>query len=156
MSCQDQANGGFSVWMLMEGDARKLGTLSNAIDLVRKRKTEVLSGKKLPEKIRTRVVRFEELAKDAENYCKANNQGQQFDLYRIGRLNEEFGNQPAAIPIGDLRKWFGEQEWENATHNRYKTTISLIHRLGQRTAKCNQIPRSWSSTRRKTTSACVS
>lgn len=127
---------GSGIWWIQyfDSDGRrrreKAGTRSNAIDLVRKRKTEVLSGKKLPEKIRTRVVRFEELAMDAETYCQANNQGQQFDLYRIGRLKKEFGNRPAAIPIDDLRKWFGEQEWANATHNRYKTTLSLIYRLG--------------------------
>jgi site-specific recombinase XerD len=118
----------------------KAGTRSNAIDLVRKRKTEALSGKKLPEKIRARVVRFEELATDAETYCKANNQGQQFDLYRIGRLKKEFGNRPANIPIEDLRKWFGEQSWENATHNRYKTMLSLVYRLGIENGKVQSNP----------------
>jgi site-specific recombinase XerD len=137
---------GSGIWWIQyfDSDGRrrreKAGTRSNAIDLVRKRKTEALSGKKLPEKIRTRVVRFEELATDAEKYCKANNQGQQFDLYRIGRLKDEFGNRPAAIPIEDLRKWFGEQKWENATHNRYKTTLSLIYRLGMENGKAQSNP----------------
>jgi integrase len=137
---------GSGIWWIQYFDAdgrrrrEKAGTRSNAIDLVRKRKTEVLSGKKLPEKIRARVVRFEELAEDAETYCKANNQGQQFDLYRIGRLKEEFGSRPATIPIEDLRKWFGEQEWENATHNRYKTTLSLIYRLGTENGKVQSNP----------------
>jgi integrase len=137
---------GSGIWWIQYFDAdgrrrrEKAGTRSNAVDLVRKRKTEALSGKKLPEKIRARVVRFEELADDAKTYCKANNQGQQFDLYRIGRLKEEFGNRPAAIPIEDRRKWFGEQEWENATHNRYKTTLSLIYRLGTENGKVQSNP----------------
>ena len=77
---------GSGVWWIQYFDAEgrrhreKAGTRGNAIDLVQKRKNEVLTGKKLPEKLRVRLVRFEELTADAESYCKANNQGQQFDL----------------------------------------------------------------------------
>ena len=137
---------GSGVWWIQyfdtEGRRRreKAGTRSNAIDLVRKRKTEALSGKKLPEKLRARLVRFEELTKDAEAYCKANNQGQQFDFYRIGRLKSEFGNRPAVIPIENLRRWFDAQEWENGTYNRYKTTLSLIYRLGIENGKVQSNP----------------
>ncbi len=35
---------------------------------------ELLEGKKLPEQLRGRVVRFAEIADDALAYCKANNQ----------------------------------------------------------------------------------
>ena len=74
-----------------------------AIKLYQKRKTEILEGKKLPEQLRGRVVLFAEIADDALAYCKANNQGQQFDGYRIGRLKDEFGNYAAEIPVEDLR-----------------------------------------------------
>jgi len=127
---------GTGVWWVRyaDGDGRIrreiAGSKSNASDLYTKRKAEVLTKKKLPEKLQVRAVRFLELAEDGQKYCKANNQGQQFDLYRIGRLKAEFGNRPALIPIVDLRLWFDEQEWENATYNRYKTTLSLIYRLG--------------------------
>jgi hypothetical protein len=105
---------GSGVWWIQYFDAEgrrrreKAGTRSNAILLVQKRRTEILSGKKLPERLRLRVVRFSELAEDAEKYCKANNQGQQFDLYRIGRLRAEFGSRPGLIPIKELRNWFDE------------------------------------------------
>ena len=134
------------VWYVQYFDAdgrrrrEKAGTKGNAIDLYRKRKNEVLTGKKLPEKLRARMVRFSELAEDAEAYCKANNQGQQFDLYRIGRLKEEFGNTPAEIPIGNLRQWFSEQDWKDATFNRYKTMLSLIYRLGTENGKVKSNP----------------
>jgi len=127
---------GSGVWWIQFFDAEgrrhreKVGSRGNAIDLYRKRKTEVLTGKKLPEKLRARVVRFSELAADAEAYCKTNNQGQQFDCYRIGRLSEEFGNRAAVIPVKDFRDWFDGQEWKPGTYNRYKTTLSLIYRLG--------------------------
>ena len=137
---------GSGVWWIQYFDAdgrrrrEKAGTRSDAILLVQKRRTEILSGKKLPERLRARVVRFSELAEDAEKYCKANNQGQQFDLYRIGRLRAEFGSRPGLIPIKELRNWFDEQEWENATHNRYKTTLSLIYRLGMEHGKVQANP----------------
>jgi len=67
---------------------------SAAVKLYQKRKTEILEGKKLPEQLRGRVVRFAEIADDALAYCKANNQGQQFDAYRIRRLKDEFGDYP--------------------------------------------------------------
>jgi integrase len=135
------------VWWIQyfdsEGRRRreKAGTRGSAIDLYRKRKQQALEKKKLPERLRARQVRFDELAKDAEVYCKANNQGQQFDLYRIGRLKGEFGNYPAAaITIEDLRKWFDEQEWQAGTYNRNKTTLSLIYRLGIENGKVQSNP----------------
>jgi site-specific recombinase XerD len=138
---------GSSIWWIQyfdsEGRRRreKAGTRGSAIDLYRKRKQQALEKKKLPERLRVRMVRFDELAKDAEAYCKANNQGQQFDLYRIGRLKQEFGNYPAsAITIEDFRKWFDAQEWQSGTHNRNKTTLSLIYRLGIENGKVQSNP----------------
>ena len=138
---------GSGIWWIQyfdsEGRRRreKAGTRGSAIDLCRKRKQQALEKKKLPERLRVRVVRFEELAEDAEAYCKANNQGQQFDLYRIGRLKQEFGRySAAAITIEDLRKWFDEQEWQAGTYNRNKTTLSLIYRLGIENGKVQANP----------------
>jgi len=129
-------------WYEAEGRRHReeAGSKSNAINLYRKRKSEALAGKKLPEKLRGRVVRFSELAEDAESYCQANNQGQEFDCYRIGRFKEEFGNGPAEIPVEDFRRWFNEQVWKEATHNRYKTMLSLIYRLGMEHGKVKSNP----------------
>jgi integrase len=66
--------------------------------------------------------------------------GQQFDVYRIKRLKEEFGNRQAGIPIEDLRKWFNEQDWRPGTYNRYKTMLSLIYRLGIENGKLPSNP----------------
>jgi integrase len=108
----------------------KAGTKGNAIDLYRKRKLEALTGTKLPEKLRRRTIRFSELAEDARKYVNANNVGSKFDGYRLDRLIAEFGDRLGEIPIEDLRRWFGDQEWRPATYNRYKTTLSLVYRLG--------------------------
>lgn len=116
------------------------GTKSAAITLYRKRKTEVLMGKKLPETFRVRSIKFSELADDARQYCRTNNLGQQFDQYRIGRLVKEFGNRNADIPVEALRAWFSEQKWEAGTYNRYKSMLSLIYRLGMENGKVNANP----------------
>src|SRR5256885_6363306 len=126
---------GSGIWWICYFDAtgkkhrEKVGRKSAAIDLYRKRKTEVLEGKKLPDRVRLRAVSFSEIAEDAVEYCKANNQGHQFDSYRIGRLKAEFGNFSSEVPIEDLRRWFNEQEWAAGTYNRYKSTLSLVYRL---------------------------
>jgi len=137
---------GSHVWWVRYADSvgrirrEKAGAKSAAIKLYQKRKTEILEGKKLPEQLRGRVVRFAEIADDALAYCKANNQGQQFDAYRIGRLKDEFGNYAAEIPVEDLRRWFSEQEWQPGTHNRYKSTLSLMFRLAIENKKASTNP----------------
>jgi integrase len=137
---------GSGVWWIQYFDAQgrrrreKAGVKSSAIILYRKRKTEALEGKKLPEKLRARVVRFSELAQDALEYCRANNRGWRTDHSRIRHLREAFGNRPAAIPIEDLRRWFGEQQWTPATFNRYKSMLSLIYRLGKENKKVDFNP----------------
>ena len=129
------------MWWVRYADAEgrirreKAGSKGTAIQLYQKRKSQVLQGQKLPEKFRARVVKFSELVDDAMEYCKANNQGYKFDGYRLGRLKKEFGNCKADLPIEDLRRWFSEQKWKNATCNRYKSTLSLVYRLGMENGK---------------------
>lgn len=137
---------GSGVWWIQYFDAQgrrrreKAGLKSIAGILYRKRKTEALEGKKLPEKLRARLVRFSELAEDALEYCSANNRGWQTDRCRIEYLLREFGNQPAEIPIDDVRRCFSGQDWTPATFNRYKSMLSLIYRLGMENKKVASNP----------------
>ena len=127
---------GSDVWWIRYADAsgkirREIaGTKSAAISLYRKRKTEVLQGKKLPETLRSRIVRFSELAADARKYVEHTNRGQKIDIHRIDHLEKEFGNRVAEIPIKDLREWFTSHNWSPGTWNRYKSVLSRIYRLG--------------------------
>ncbi len=57
-----------------------------------------------------------------------------------GRLKDEFGNYAAEIPVEDLRGWFSEQEWQPGTHNRYKSTLSLMFRLAIENKKASTNP----------------
>ena len=137
---------GSNVWWIQYFDAdgrrrrEKAGRRSDAIDLLAKRRGERLQGIKLPEKIRARRVQFSELIEDCEAYVKEHNAASKYDVYRLGRLKEQFGNRPAEIPIEDLRKWMGEQEWKAATANRYKSLLSLIYRLGIENKKTKENP----------------
>lgn len=127
---------GSDVWWIRYADVsgkirREIaGTKSAAITLYRKRKTEVLQGKKLPETLRSRIVRFSELAADARKYVEHTNRGQKIDIHRIDHLDKEFGNRTAEIPIEDLREWFTSHHWSPGTWNRYKSVLSRIYRLG--------------------------
>jgi site-specific recombinase XerD len=110
----------------------KAGRKSDAITLYQKRKTEALQGKKLPEKLRAKAVTFGELADDGREYCKRNNAGYgRSEKYRIQALKDQFGARNAeSITPQDFERWFEEKEWQPATVNRFRTTLSMIYREG--------------------------
>src|SRR6516165_10547372 len=73
----------------------KAGTKSVAIKLYRKRKQQVLEGKKLPELFRKPSVNFGQLLDDALAYSKQNKRSYKTDVPRFATLKEWFGNNPA-------------------------------------------------------------
>ncbi len=81
---------GSGEWWIRYVDAQgryrreKASTKSNAIDLVRKRKTEALQGKKLPEKLRRATVTFMDITTDALTYSKAHKRTYQDDVAAHG------------------------------------------------------------------------
>ena len=137
---------GSGIWWIRYADTagrirrEKAGAKNAAIKLYSKRKTGVLEGQKLPGQLRSRVVRFSEIADDGLAYCRNHNKGHQFDGYRIGMLRAEFGNHGCDIPIEDLRGWFSKQVWAPATHNRFKSNLSLIYRLAIENKKATTNP----------------
>jgi hypothetical protein len=110
---------------------RTNGIESTAIALYRKRKTEVLEGRKLPENLRARAVSFADLAHDALEYSKAQKLSYDHDSYRMAKLTEMFGNREAgSITPQDFERWIADHEdWKPATANRYLvvTGISFGH-----------------------------
>jgi integrase len=123
----------------------KAGTRGMAQALYRKRKTEALQGKKLPERLRARAVTFADLAKDALAYSKAHNRSHKTDAGRLAELVEWFGNRPAAaITPQDIEARLGREsetrQWRPATANRYRNTLSLAFRLGMENGKVSANP----------------
>jgi site-specific recombinase XerD len=119
----------------------KAGTKGNAIDLYRKRKTEALTGKKLPEKLRQPTVSFAEIAKDALAYSKAHKLSYRNDCCRMETLLGWFREYPVdTITAQDIEKRFSKQKWASATANRYRALLSLTYRLAIRNGKVKENP----------------
>lgn len=123
----------------------KAGTKGMAIELYRKRKTEALAGKKLPETLRRATASFGEIAKDALAYSAAHKRSHRDDTYRIGTILESFGGRagkpvtPAEIERA-LAEAAGEWDWTPATVNRHRSLLSLTYRLAIRNGKLHDNP----------------
>ena len=139
---------GSGVWWIRYADIsgrirrEKAGTKSAASILYKKRKTGVLEGKKLPERLRARAVPFSDLAEDALEYSKAHKLSYDHDCYRMAKLKEEFGALAAdSITPQDFERWIASHEkWKPATANRYRALVSLTYRLGRQNGKVTDNP----------------
>jgi site-specific recombinase XerD len=140
---------GSEIWWIRFIDARgrfrreKAGTKGMAIDLYRKRKTEALQGKKLPERLRRATVTFAEIARDALIYSKIHKAGTSYrcDAGRMEVLLGWFREYPAeSITAQDIERQFQKQEWAPATPNRYRALLSLTYRLAIRNGKVKENP----------------
>jgi hypothetical protein len=82
---------GSGIWWVRHADAmgrirrEKAGTKSATLTLYRKRKTESLQRKKLPESLRSPMVSFAELAADALAYSRAHKRSHDDDVIRMAR-----------------------------------------------------------------------
>jgi site-specific recombinase XerD len=142
---------GSGIWWIRFADTmgrlrrEKAGTKSAALTLYRKRKTEALQGKKLPESLRTPMVSFAELAHDALVYSKTHKRTYEDDLLRMPRLLAAFRERPAdSITPQDLEHHLAqtaeESDWAPATVNRYRALVSLVFRLGIENGKVKENP----------------
>jgi site-specific recombinase XerD len=142
---------GSGEWWIIYWDAQnkrrreKAGSKSAAIMLHRKRKTEALQGKKLPETLRRPEVRFAELAKDALVYSKREKRTYQDDEWRMETLLGWFRDcqadslTPQQIEA-KLAQGIEEKGWAASTVNHYRSLLSLAYRLGIRNRKVTTNP----------------
>lgn len=139
------------IWWIRYADANgrdrreKAGTKSMAAALYRKRKTEILQGRKLPETLRRKIVSFRELCEDAAIYACEHHQTDRKRDYRADRLIALFGNRPAdSITPQDLERELTrlsrDRRWSPASYNRYKAFVSLAYRLGVESGKVQVNP----------------
>jgi len=140
---------GSGVWWICYFDAdgrkrrEKVGRKGAAIDLYRKRKTEAMEGRKLPDRIRARKATFEELAKDALEYSKAHKLSYADDKVRMAKLKEWLGQRPAdSVSPQEIERWLlsKTEELKPATLNRYRALLSLTYRLGIQNGKVQSNP----------------
>lgn len=145
-----QKTPGSDVWSIRYADAtgrirrEKAGTREAAGMLYRKRKTEVLQGKKLPENFRGRQVSFSELVTDALIYSEKNKRSYYDDKYRLEKLRAWFGETPAAsIKPRDIEaklQALADKGLAVATVNRFRALISLVFRRGMKNEKVDGNP----------------
>jgi site-specific recombinase XerD len=142
---------GSGEWWICYWDAQgrkrreKVGTKSNAILLYRKRKTEALQGKKLPEKLRRATVTFAEIAKEALAYSKAHKRTYHDDVQRMERMLGWFRDRSAdSVTPQDIERHFEEciedEKWAPSTVNHYRSLLSLTYRLAIRDGKATSNP----------------
>lgn len=111
----------------------KVGTKTSATALYRKRKTHVLEGRKLPEKLRSAAVAFEVIAQHALEYSRATKVADAYkiDCYHMKTLRSWFGTQPAnSITPQHIEQRLAtlaeEEGLKPATLNRYRALLSLV------------------------------
>jgi len=123
----------------------KAGTKGAAIDLVRKRKTEALQGKKLPERLRRATVTFMDITSDALAYSKAHKRTYDDDVQRMERMRGWFRDRSAdSVTPQEIERHFEEcieeEEWAPSTVNHYRSLLSLTYRLAIRNGKATSNP----------------
>jgi integrase len=120
----------------------KAGTKSAAISLYRKRKTEVLEGKKLPEP-RQRLVTFREIARDVLAYSRTHHRERtQYVVGRqVAKFMGQFGDTPAEqITPQRVMEFLAGNTKTKATYNRWRSLLSLIFRWAIENGKVSLNP----------------
>lgn len=127
----------------------KAGTWSMARDLYRKRKTEALQGRKLPETLRQRNIAVAELLAVAAEYATRNHRGARLGRdkhdYRHATLKGLLGDRAAdSLAPQDIEKALSriakERRWSAGSFNRHKAFLSLAYRLGVENGKVHSNP----------------
>jgi integrase len=138
---------GSNVWWVRYADAtgrirrEKVGNKGSAIKLYAKRKTEVMQRVKLPENFKAKPVEMRDLINEAVTYSRNNNRGFKQDRLRLQHILKEFGSCTAvSITPQDIERWLTSNGWSAGTINRFRSTLSLVFRLGIASRKIEQNP----------------
>lgn len=99
----------------------------------------------MPERLRHRMVLFNELGDDALSYSKAHKRSYDDDCSRMKRLKEWFGSHSAESLSGQemearLSEISGAEKWAPSTFNHYRSLLMLCFREGQRADKVSSNP----------------
>jgi integrase len=146
---------GSGVWWIRYTDAsgrrhlEKAGRRGDAVDLLAKRKHEILLKKKLPEKLRRKALTFGQLADDALAHSKEENGVRSTHelALKLAIISPDFENRTAdGITKQDIQNWLMQQSvrrgWSPATRNRYQAAFSLVFRVAVDNEKLTMNPAS--------------
>ena len=114
----------------------KVGRKSDALNLYRVRKTELLSGKKLPANLKHSAVNFGALAAAIQTYSETHHKDSRNVTQRLARIVTSFGRRPGdEIEPAEIDSWLTANCKTPATANRYRATFSLLYREAIRNGK---------------------
>lgn len=118
----------------------KVGARSNAEKLYNKRKSEALTGEKMPELNKRRVM-LSELINDAVEYAKSHNSSPRSYETKAEIVRKALGTKDAStLTPQEISRWIAKHTKTNATANRYKSFISLCFREGMANGKVKSNP----------------
>ena len=118
----------------------RVGTHGNAVKLYQKRKTQILTGDKLPELQRRRVT-LGDLIDDAIAYAREHNRSFKDYEEKGELLRPAFGNRTADdVKPEEIAAWIRKRDVGPATFNRYRSFLSLCYREGMRMGKVSSNP----------------
>lgn len=119
----------------------KVGAYSLAEKMLVKRRNEAMQGKKLPETLRRRFVRFSEIAEDCLAWSKAKKRSSRVDHSRMKKLREWFDGVPVdSLTAEEIEQRFNGERWSAATWNRHKALLSLCFKLAIHAKKAQVNP----------------
>lgn len=134
-------------WWIRYADAtgrirrEKVGTFEEAGTRLRIRKEEARLGTLPRLAWRRRPVLFREIAKDALAYSDEHKRSAKNDHYRMRRLLEWFGDEPAdSIRPQEIEVRLRGESWKPATWNRVRALLSMVYRVAIRSGKVIQNP----------------
>ncbi|HKW03577.1 MAG TPA: phage integrase N-terminal SAM-like domain-containing protein [Vicinamibacterales bacterium] len=143
---------GSGVWHIRYADAsgrirrERAGRKSTAIALLHKRKTEVLEGKKLPERLRSRRATLTELGADALTHSELRKRTSKEDITRLARVLSWFGKDRLAESLTSteieqaLDAAAKRNGWASSTVNHHRSFLSLMFRLAIANGKVSSNP----------------
>lgn len=113
----------------------RAGTKTDAGKLYRKRRTELLSGDKLPE-LRRKKVTLGDLADLALAYAREHNKSVRDYVTKAKLLKEAIGARIAdEIGPEEIADWIKSRQVTDGTFNRYRAFVSLCYKEGMRLGK---------------------
>jgi integrase len=123
----------------------KVGAYGLAVKLLDKRRGEAVTGKKLPETLRRKLVPFSEIADDALVYSRAHKRSWRDDESRMKLLVEWFGSRDAeSITTAEIERQLSgaahDEKWAPSTYNHYRALLMLVYREARRAGKVNCNP----------------
>ena len=141
---------GSGIWWIryvgLDGKRRTecIGNFGDAANLYEERKAAIRRGAVMPV-VHRRGARWATLVEDALTYSGENHLDKRNFKQRLEETLPEFGKRIAeSITAAELREWLSEMktdnEWSNATFNRYKAAFSKGFKLGMEENKVSRNP----------------